>query len=110
MITREDVATISTPRDLSLRTPPNWTAIIFFAILGGLHYSIAIPAFILHRWEGYLSFILATVFCSAAVAFYFARYELTILAASKAIRLRSVVGPFWFQRFVPFGDVHAIRL
>ena len=32
-------------QDVTLRTPPNWTAVCFFLALGGLHLSIAIPAF-----------------------------------------------------------------
>src|SRR5215210_9525188 len=35
-------------QDLTLRTPPNWTAVCFFLALSGLHLSIAIPAFYHH--------------------------------------------------------------
>jgi hypothetical protein len=110
MITREDVATFAPPRDLSLRNPPNWTAILFFACLGGLHFSIALPAFYHARWEGYLSFVLASVFAAAAVAGYFMRYEMAILARERRIRLSNGLGRLRFHRFIPFTDVHAVRL
>jgi hypothetical protein len=110
MITREAVAKYAPPRDLSLTTPPNWTAIVFFACLSGLHFAISIPAFFHGRWEGYLSFVLAIFFLVISIVTYFARYEMTIVPQDKRIRLRSGVGPVKFERSVAFADVHAVRL
>ena len=110
MITREDVATYTPTRDLSLQSPPNWTAVIFFATLSGLHLSIAIPAFLHQRWEGYLSFVLAGLFAFVAICSFFARYEMTIHPKNRSIHLRHLVGPFRSQRLVSFSDVHAVRL
>ena len=110
MITRQDVATFTPPGELSLKSPPNWTAIIFFGVLSGLHFSISIPAFLHGRWEGYLSFIFAIVFAITSITLYFARFEMTILPREKCLRIRSGVGRFNFHRSVPFSNVHAVRL
>jgi hypothetical protein len=112
MITREVVATYAParPRDLVLKTPANWTAVIFFAVLSGLHFSIALPAFYRGHWEGYLSLIFGCTFLAVSVIAYFARYEMTILPRERRIRVRNGVGPLRFQRSIPFDDVHAVRL
>ena len=111
MITREAIATTSPPsRDLMLRSPPNWTAVVFFAALSGLHCAIAFPAFYHGRWEGYLSLIFAVVFAIASIVAYFARYELTILPARRCIRIRHLIAFVRFQRLIAFDDVHAVRL
>jgi hypothetical protein len=110
MIAREAVATYIPPRELSLRTPPNWTAIVFFAILAGLHFLVAFPAFAHARLEGYLSLIFACAFSAAACTLYFARYQITLLPHDRRIRIRTGVGKVHFQRFIAFDDVHAVRL
>jgi len=112
MITREVVATYAParPRDLILKTPANWTAVVFFAVLSGLHLSIALPAFYRGHWEGYLSLIFGTLFLMVSVISYLARFELAILPNERRIRLGSGVGPLRFQRWIPFDDVHAVRL
>ncbi|HMB95966.1 MAG TPA: hypothetical protein VKK61_08010 [Tepidisphaeraceae bacterium] len=112
MITREAVATTSaaSARDLTLSSPPNWTAICFFAVLSGLHCAIAFPAFYHGRWEGYLSLIFALFFATAAIIAYFARYQMTILPQRRCIQIRQRIGPVKFRRFIAFDDVHAIRL
>jgi hypothetical protein len=111
MTTRQAVETPSTvTTDLVLHAPPNWTAIFFFAVLSSLHCAIAFPAFYHGRWEGYLSLIFAILFASISVIAYFARYEMAILPKQRLIRLRQRFGPIRFQRFIPFTDVHAIRL
>jgi hypothetical protein len=111
MITRETISSTSAPsRDLVLKSPPNWTAIVFFAALSGLHCAIAFPAFYHGRWEGYLSLIFAVVFCITAIVSYFARYEMTILPSRRCIRIRHRIGFVRFQRLIAFDDVHAVRL
>jgi hypothetical protein len=111
MITREAIATTTPPpRDLMLRSQPNWTAIIFFAALSGLHCAIAFPAFYHGRWEGYLSLIFAVVFAAASIISYFARYDLTILPSRRCIRVRHRIALLRIQRLIAFDDVHAVRL
>jgi hypothetical protein len=110
MVTREVVATYAPVRDLVLRTPPNWTVVFFFAGLGVLHFCVAFPAFYHGRVEGLLSFLFGCVFCGVSGVSCFVRHELTILPLARAIRVRTGMGPFRFQRFIAFDDVHAIRL
>jgi hypothetical protein len=110
MITREAVSSFAPPRNLSLQSPPNWTAVVFFACLSGLHFAIALPAFYHGRWEGYLSLVFATGFATVSVACYFARYEMAILPREQRICLRNSLGPVRFERFVDFSEVHAVRL
>ena len=96
--------------DLVFRTPVNWTYVIFFACLGLLHLTIATLAFLHQRWEAYMSVVLGTVFVSAAVVAYWCRFEMTILARERRIRLRSGMRRMNYERFVSFADVHGIRL
>jgi hypothetical protein len=111
MITREAVAnTFTAPQDVTLCSPPNWTAVIFFACLSGLHCAIAFPAFYHGRWEGYLSLIFAVVFATVSIISYFARHEITLLPLGRYIRVRHRIGPVRFQRNIAFDDVHAVRL
>lgn len=110
MILRDSVVVEAPPQALRLMGPANWTAVVFFGILSFLHFSISLPAFYHSRWEGYLSFVLAIIFAGASVIAYFARYELALLPIDRHIRLRSGFGPLKFTRFIPFGDVHAVRL
>lgn len=110
MASREVVESIAPPRDLHLRTSPNWTIVAFFAVLSALHIGVAAPAFIHGRWEGYLSLVLAVAFAVVALAGYAARFELCILAAERRIRLRHTLGPIRFERSVSFDEVHAVRL
>ncbi|CAN5706233.1 hypothetical protein BH09PLA1_BH09PLA1_11490 [soil metagenome] len=98
------------PAPITLVSSPNWTAILFLATLGGLHSMIAIPAFAHHRWEGYMSALLATGFLCAACVIYFARSYIVFDAVHRRIRVRSGVGRFHFQRWISFDDVHAVRL
>src|SRR5436190_15537589 len=67
------------PADLILRTPPNWTAVIFFACLGGLHLFIATLAFMHWRIEGMMSLLLGTGFIVISLISWRVRVELAIL-------------------------------
>lgn len=110
MVTRDAVARFAPTQELILRSPPNWTAIVFFAALSILHLVIAFSALDHGRWEGYLSLLFACGFGLVACACCFARHELTILSADRRIRLRNRLGPVRFDRFVDFTDIQAIRL
>jgi hypothetical protein len=112
MQTREldlSAASARTP-DLVFRTPVNWTYVVFFACLGALHLTIATLAFLHGRWEAYLSMALGTIFVAVAVVAQRCRFELAILPRERRIRLRSGTQRVNYQRFIPFTDVHGIRL
>jgi hypothetical protein len=110
MMTREAAASYVPACDLTLRSRPNWTAVVFLATLSALHYSISLHAFYHARWEGAASFLLANAFAIASVGVYFSRYEMMILPQQRRICLRSGIGRMRFQRYVPFSAIHAVRL
>jgi hypothetical protein len=96
--------------DLVLRTPPNWTAVIFLGMLGGLHLSIAVPSLLAGRWAGHLSLALGTIFLCVSIVGYHCRAELALLTSQRRVRLRTGMGRFCSERFVPFSAVRAVRL
>jgi len=95
---------------LRLTAPPNWTAVSFLAALGLLHMSIAIPAFLNQRWEGYMSLTLGCGFLTASYVFYRLRCEVSFEPQRRRISLRNGFGRFYYQRWISFDDVHAVRL
>ena len=95
--------------DLVLRAGPNWTAVGFFAMLGGLHLVIAVPSIFEGRW-GYVSLIVGSIFVTASVVTYRFRAEVAMLPSQRRLRLRTGVGPFVYERFIPFRCVRAVRL
>ncbi|MBA3273452.1 MAG: hypothetical protein H0T11_06220 [Chthoniobacterales bacterium] len=102
-----DAATLPS---LTLRSAPNWTALLFFATLATLHWSIAIPAFYHRRWDGFLSLGFATIFTCASIICWLVACELSIRPAEKRIRLRSGYGRLCVERSIPFQDVHGVRV
>lgn len=96
--------------DVVLRTPPNWTAVIFLGMLGALHLAIAVPSLLAGRWAGHLSMILGTIFVTVALIGYRCRSELALLPSQRRLRLRTGLGRFCYERFVPFSSVRAVRL
>ena len=95
--------------DLFLRTGPNWTAVGFFGMLGGLHLSVALPSIFDGRW-GYVSLIVGSIFVTASAVSYRFRAEVAMLTSQRRLRLRTGVGPFVYERFIPFRSVRAVRL
>jgi hypothetical protein len=95
---------------ITLISTPNWTYVLFFATLGLLHLSVAVPAFMHLRWEGYASAILSMAFLITSVVMFRARCEVMFDGAQRRIRVRNGVGRFHFQRWISFNDVHAVRL
>lgn len=96
--------------DLLLRTAPNWTGVVFFAILAGLHFANAAAALLSGRWAGYLSLVFGTILTVAATGIYFFRYEVGFLPQLRLIRLRRGIGRASAVRNVRFRDVRAVRL
>lgn len=107
-VTEESTAS-ATP-DLTLRTPPNWTAICFFAFLGALHLSIALPAFYHRRWEGFLSLAFGVIFIGVALLCRLVCSDLTIERQKRRIRLRTGCRRLCIERFIPFQSIHGVRL
>jgi hypothetical protein len=95
--------------DLVLRGGPNWTAVGFFGMLGGLHLAVAIPSLLEGRW-GYVSLIVGSIFATASVVSYRFRAEVAMLPSQRRLRLRTGVGRFVYERFIPFKSVRAVRL
>ncbi len=107
-VTDESAAPIL--RDITLRTPPHWSAICFFAALGALHLSIAIPAFYRGRWEGFLSAAFGVIFSCAAGLCWLVYSDVTIEQRARRIRLRTGYRRLCIERFIPFQNVHGVRL
>ncbi|HEX8911478.1 MAG TPA: hypothetical protein VF796_03890 [Humisphaera sp.] len=96
--------------DLVLRSPVNWTAVLFAGLLGAMHWGVSIPAFALGRWEGYLSLCLGALFAAVAVGIYCVRAEVQVLKAERVVRTRAVLLATWHQSDLPFARVHGVRL
>jgi len=96
--------------DVAFRSPANWTAVGFLALLGGLHLSIAGPALLDGRWEGYLSLLLGVLFLMAAAMAAAFRYEVAMLASVRQVRIRTGISRARTERFVPFEIIHGVRL
>lgn len=96
--------------DLILRTPPNWTTVVFLALLAAAHLSVGGRAFVAGRWEGYVSLGFGTLFAVAAVVALHVRHEVAILYRHGKLRLRTGAGRWSAERFVPFCRVHAVRV
>ena len=97
-------------QDFTLRAPPNRTAVCFFAALGALHLSIAIPAFYHGRWEGFLSAAFGVLFPFVALLCWLVYSDVTIEQHTRRIRLRTGYRRLCIERFIPFQSVHGVRL
>ena len=95
--------------DLVLRGGPNWTAVGFFGMLGGLHLTVAIPSLLEGRY-GYVSLIVGSIFVTASLVSYRFRAEVAMLASQRRLRLRTGVGRLVYERSIPFTSVRAVRL
>ena len=107
---RLDVQRLAPATQVVLRTPPNWTAVLFFCGLGGLHLFLATSAFLHYRWEGYLSLIFAVAFLSAGATCAMVRVEMALLSEGRRLRLRTGTRRIYLERFIPFNKVHLVRL
>jgi hypothetical protein len=96
--------------DVRFHTAPNWTAVGFLALLAFLHGSVAVPALIVGRWEGYLSLLFAALFSIAAAVVYHVRREVMVLPRTRFVQVRTGVGMLRCERRVPFGRVRTVRV
>jgi hypothetical protein len=93
-----------------LRSPRNWTAVVFLALLGCIHLAVAIPAILVGRWEGYLSVVLFFLFGAGALLAAAFRSELALQPSHGRIVLRTGVGRWCSERFIPFDALRGVRL
>ena len=93
-----------------LRSPPNWTGIIFFLALGLLHLGFATSSFVAGHPEGYLSLFFGSAFSLISLACWLATFELAVLPMDRRVRLRTGYRRFRLERFIPFEQVRAVRL
>ena len=96
--------------DVTLRTPVNWTAVIFFGGLGALHLFMAGTAMVHHRWDGYLSLIFGVAFAGVAVVCGLIGTELTVMSEPRRVRVRTGTRRIYYERFVAFNKVRSVRL
>jgi len=96
--------------DLVLRSPPNWTAVCFLGMLGTAHLAVSIPSMAVGRWQSHLSLLLGVVFVAVAIAGYRFRSEVALMPSQRRVRLRTGIGRFRYERFIPFSGVRAVRL
>jgi hypothetical protein len=98
------------PPDVVLRSPPNWTAIVFLGTLGTVHLAIAIPSFVVGRWEGFLSLILGIVFIAVAVMLRISRHEIAIMPGRQCVKVRMGWRRFGVERTIPFSQIRGVRV
>jgi hypothetical protein len=109
-MTRLDVQRPIPRTQVTLRTPPNWTAICFFLLLAMLHLYMAIHALIHDRPEGFMSWIFGTGFCLIALMCWRMCCEMTLLTKEKRLRLRTGFRRLYVERSVPFSKIRNVRL
>jgi hypothetical protein len=109
-MTRLEVERLLPQTQITLRTPPNWTAICFFLLLAGLHLYMAAAALIHDRPEGFLSWIFGSAFVLVALMCWRMCCELAVLTAEKRLRLRTGFRRAYIERSVPFSRVRNVRL
>ena len=103
-------ANAATRTDVTLRSPVNWTAVIFFAALASLHLFMAGHAASHGRWDGFLSGVFGVVFTLVAVACGLIRTELAVIAPEHRLRIRTGSRRIYFERSVPFIGIRIVRL
>jgi len=109
-MTRLEVNRLIPRTEVSLRTGPNWTGVVFFGTLSLLHIYIATTAFLQQRWEGFMSWVFAGAFAIVALIFWRAHRELALQTPEKRLRLRTGTRRFYFERFIAFSQVRDVRL
>ena len=105
-----DRATTTRHTDVTFRSPPNWTVVLFFAGLAGLHWYMAISAMAKGRFDTFMSLVLGPAFTIVALVSWRLAKEITFMPAARRIRVRSGLRRFYFQRLVRFTDIRSVRV
>jgi hypothetical protein len=95
---------------VTFRWPRNWTAVIFFGCLGGLHLGIATTALLTFRFEAHMSLIFGTIFAAVALACLLIRREIVLEPEFRQLVLRTGVGRLSCVRAIPFDKVTSVRV
>jgi len=101
---------VSQTPPIILRSPPNWTAVIFFGSLGMLHLSMAAMSAFQQQWGYPMSAIFGTMFLTVAVAFLLIRHEVAIMPGRRRVLVRNRLGRIAFHRAIPFAKVQCVRV
>lgn len=101
---------LTSSHDLLLRSSPDSMFTIFFLLLSALHGGIAASAFYQGRWEGYLSAVFCLVFGGIAALFRNFQSDITLLNATRELRIRRGMGPFQSERRLAFSTITGVRL
>src|SRR4029078_731616 len=82
----------------------------FLAGLGALHFTMATMAFAHGQWAGFLSFAFGIIFLSVAALAWMIRSDVNVIAAERAVLLRTGIRGLGYQRVVPFSQIRLVRL
>jgi hypothetical protein len=92
------------------RWPRNWTAVVFFGLLGALHLGIATTALVSYRFEAHMSVVFGTLFAGVSLACLLVRRDVIVEPEFRQIVLRTGVGRLASERAIPFADVTSVRV
>ena len=95
---------------VTFRWPRNWTAVLFFGLLGTLHLTMAATALLSHRYEAHMSVVFGTLFAGVAVVCLVVRHDVIVEPEFRQIVLRTGAGRLASERAIPFDNVTSIRV
>jgi hypothetical protein len=97
-------------QSVTFRWPRNWTAVVFFGLLGVLHLTMAATALFAHRYEAHMSVIFGVLFAGVATACVAVRRDVVVEPEFRQIVLRTGAGRVAAARTIPFDSVTSIRV
>jgi len=90
------------------RYPRNWTGVVFFGMLGFLHWGLAMSAV---RGGAQLSIVFGAIFVGVALGLGVVRREVVVLAGRGRIFVEMVVGQgVIYRRSIAFSRVTCVRV
>src|SRR5437763_966230 len=97
-------------QSVTFRWPRNWTAVVFFGLLGALHLTMAATALLSHRYEAHMSVVFGALFAGVAIVCLVVRYDVVVDPEFRQILLRTGAGRVASARAIPFDNVTSIRV